>query len=447
MMCLPEENIRKRTKGVMIMKKMLVFLVCCAMALFAVGTAPAELIPVPAEWISSGDYYYVIREDETAAIVSIKSLSNTSSSETLEFPTELDGVPVTKLGSLGLKGRAREVIIPEGVTTLADYTFYLWSNLESISLPSTLTEVGDGILYLTKCSGIHIAEGNSALEATGGMLISRKDRKLIYANASLEGSVAVPDGIQTIGAYAFGSCHKITEIKLPETLTAIRDYAFSGCFGIRKPMVIPSGVSEFGDGVFFNAMKVLKQDGNGKQYYDSIPLVLEEGNQFLSMADKALIDNLNHRLVYLNDEARREPYTIPDGIEEIAACAFWACNELEGVIIPETVTKIDQEAFECCYKLTEINFPSALQEIGDAAFTACVRLKSVTIPDSVTTIGIKAFSECSSLESVYIGAGVKSIGGNCFMSDPALTEIKMPAGLQPEKDILDTGSHTKITRY
>ena len=430
------------------MKRTLIFLLFCAMVLFNVGTAPAEMVPIPAEWIASGDYYYVIQEDGTAAIVGFNTTTGHSGiSGTLEFPAELDGLSVTKINYLGLKGDAEEVIVPEGVTILADYAFYHWSNLESISLPSTLTDVGDGALYLTKCSSIHITEGNNALEEIGGILINRKDGKLVYAPVSLEGSIAVPDGVQTIGASAFSGCSRITEIKLPETLTAIRDYAFSGCFGIREPLVIPAGVSEFGDGVFQNAMTILKQDTDGKSYYDSIPLILEEGNQSLKMADKALIDNNNHRLVYLNDRARRGSYMIPDGTEEIAACAFWSCNLLESIIIPETVTKIGQEAFMNCHNLTEIKLPSILVEIGDDAFAACSGLESVTIPDSVTTIGSKAFSQCCNLQSVYVGTGVDSIGVNCFMSDPVLTEVKVPAGLLLDKDILGGGSNAVITRY
>ena len=432
----------------MIMKKMLVFLICFAMALFAVGTAPAEVVPAPADRIASGDYCYVIQEDGTAAIVGFNSITGSSPvKDTLEFPAELDGLSVTKINYLGLKGKAKEVIIPEGITTLADYAFYLWRDLESISLPSTLTDVGDGALYLTRCSSIHIAKENSALEVISGMLINQKDGKLIYAPVSLEGSVAVPDGVQIIGASAFSGCNRITEINLPESLTAIRDYAFSGCFGISEPLVIPSGVSEFGDGVFQNAMTILKQDSDGKNYYDSIPLILEEGNQTLTMADKALIDNKNHRLVYFNDRARRESYTIPDGIEEIAACAFWECNRLENVIIPETVTKIGQQAFSNCFTLKEIIFPSSLLEIEDAAFVSCAGLESITIPDSVTVIGIKAFSQCRSLQSIYVGSGVTSIGVNCFMSDPALTEVMVPAGLLLEKDILGDGTNAVITTY
>ena len=147
------------------MKRTLIFLLFCAMVLFNVGTAPAEMVPIPAEWIASGDYYYVIQEDGTAAIVGFNTTTGHSGiSGTLEFPAELDGLSVTKINYLGLKGNAKEVIIPEGVITLADYAFYHWNNLERITLPSTLTTIGVGAFANSGLTSVNIPASVTVLD-------------------------------------------------------------------------------------------------------------------------------------------------------------------------------------------------------------------------------------------------------------------------------------------
>lgn len=42
-------------------------------------------------------------------------------------------------------------------------------------------------------------------------------------------SISLPDGITTIGAYAFGNCTLLTDIEIPSSVTAINENAFIGC--------------------------------------------------------------------------------------------------------------------------------------------------------------------------------------------------------------------------
>jgi hypothetical protein len=50
--------------------------------------------------------------------------------------------------------------------------------------------------------------------------------------------------------------------------------------------------------------------------------------------------------------------------------------------------------------------PDDIQIIGDCAFWAS-KIENVTIPDSVTSIERQAFRECNNLKTVNIGKGVK----------------------------------------
>ena len=107
-----------------------------------------------------------------------------------------------------------------------------------------------------------------------------------------------------------------------------------------------------------------------------------------------------------------EDVTIPDGVTEIGALAFYGCTSLESVTIPASVTKIS--GFSGCTSLKSVTIPDSVTEIGINTFDGCTSLASVTIPDSVTKISAYVFSGCTSLKSVTFAAtgGWKCIGSD-----------------------------------
>jgi len=62
--------------------------------------------------------------------------------ESVEIPSEIDGIPVTKIGATAFYGCAlTSVVIPEGVTDIGSGAFWHSKNLTEVSLPSTLTTI------------------------------------------------------------------------------------------------------------------------------------------------------------------------------------------------------------------------------------------------------------------------------------------------------------------
>ena len=63
-------------------------------------------------------------------------------SETAEIPSEIDGIPVLKIGSTAFYGCAlTSVVIPEGVTEIASGAFWHSKSLTEVTLPSTLEKI------------------------------------------------------------------------------------------------------------------------------------------------------------------------------------------------------------------------------------------------------------------------------------------------------------------
>ena len=61
--------------------------------------------------------------------------------------------------------------------------------------------------------------------------------------------VTLPDGITSIGNYAFAGCGELTLQSFPKSLTTIGAYAFKDCKGLTD-LEIPAGVTDIGMGAF-----------------------------------------------------------------------------------------------------------------------------------------------------------------------------------------------------
>ena len=136
-----------------------------------------------------------------------------------------------------------------------------------------------------------------------------------------------------------------------------------------------------------------------------------------------------------------DPELIPDEIEipaslydrpvkVIYTSAFMNDKSLKRVVIPDSVEEIRDNAFYGCTALEEVVLPNGLKRIGGNAFYGCTSLRSVTIPASVETIGMSAFEYCTALESVTIeeGLGGREIKRNAFEGCTSLASIVIPDG-------------------
>ena len=185
--------------------------------------------------------------------------------------------------------------------------------------------------------------------------------------------VSLPDGITSIGEWAFRDCSGLTSIEIPNRVTSIGSDAFDGCSGLTS-VTIGNRVTSIGNTAF--------------SYCTGLTSV-----------------------------------TIPNSVTGIGDYAFYECYHLTSVTIGNSVTSIGSSAFGGCSGLTSVTIPSSVTIIGEGAFFLCNGLTSVTIPNSVTSIGSSAFLGCTGLTSVTIGNSVTSIGDKAFKDCTGLTSI------------------------
>ena len=120
------------------------------------------------------------------------------------------------------------------------------------------------------------------------------------------------------------------------------------------------------------------------------------------------------------------------------------------VSLPKGITNLGAYAFYGLTALKEITLPSTVKTIDESAFEECTALRSITLPRSVTAIGPWAFYNCSSLNNVYYQSkaedGVKIViqrGNSCLLnaawhySKPSTATLKIKT--QPKSVKVDEG--------
>src|SRR5574344_1324245 len=71
-----------------------------------------------------------------------------------------------------------------------------------------------------------------------------------------DSDVTIPDGVKSIGDYAFQYCKSLTSIIIPNSVTTIGYKTFYGCSSL-KSIIIPNSVTSIGDRVlnYYNHKK------------------------------------------------------------------------------------------------------------------------------------------------------------------------------------------------
>ena len=166
--------------------------------------------------------------------------------------------------------------------------------------------------------------------------------------AAIEGewgnyTTKLPDGVKTIGMYAFIKNKAMKLTHLPSSVTGIKVEAFSGCSELALTE-LPNGVTYINESAFANC---------GKITLAALPENLE------SIGNKAFF---NCKLITID--------TIPASVKTIGSSAFQSCIGMRSLTFKGTPTTLDKNALYGCSNILTINVPWAEGEVANAPWGA-----------------------------------------------------------------------------
>lgn len=290
----------------------------------------------------------------------------------------------------------KRVIVGEGITSIGNYAFNECVSIESITLPSGITRIGEHAFAYTSITGMELPE--SVLRIEDGAFWACEE--LI--------DMELPEGIEFLGRQAFGSCENWENGDIPSGVKELGNAVFQGCSKLES-VVIPDGITSVPSNMFFgcHALRTAKIPNS----------VTEIDDAAFDMCYSLQNIELPEGLVYIGRDAffdckRLTEITIPKGITEIKPNAFCGCVALKQVNFNEEIEIIWLDAFEDCKALTNIVLPKSLREMPAGTFRNCIRLSSVYIPESLETIYSGNFENAKNLFRMTIDsrAVLKAIG-------------------------------------
>lgn len=217
-----------------------------------------------------------------------------------------------------------EADIPSGVTSIQDGCFENLTNLETVSLPSSLKEIGS--FAFSGC------------------------RSLMYLGNNPDGT-QFPNGLSIIGAYAFSGCRALEEAIIPDSCLIIKENAFER-----------SGVQSVKLGYGDNSISL------GNEIFKSCA---DLSDAYIGQGAKSVPLGMFGNCVSL----RR--VKLEDNIEKIGSYAFAGCRGLPYISLPLSVVEIGDYTFSNCTSLEKIRIPGSVRRIGFGAFRDCRGLRKI----------------------------------------------------------------------
>ncbi len=390
----------------------------------------------------------------------------------------------------GYVGRAKKIVLSEGITSIGNYEFYDISSM-TIVIPSSVTTISSTAFYRygsMYCIAevyyggtiaqwkeiestfdywydddlvVHCVDGDMPIKGTCGenlvwqfdsgtgvLTISGSgamddyhgnydDRAPWVKYVGLIKSVIIEEGVETIGEYAF-YCIAPKVVSIPETVKTISDYAFYYC-GTTE-ISIPEGVTTIGQYALTGVENITIPESVTKigmyNFVDSTTIHYagtKKQWQTLEKEHKGLFTSY-HR-VYCSDGE-----LLPSGV--CGENATWVFDDATGILTISGSGNIDDSEYSengsayfdqpwMFYQndIKVVNVEEGITSICARAFDGLFNLQSATLPSTLKIIGSYAFWACLSLSNVVIPDGVTYIDSNAFQNCPTLKSITIPVSV------------------
>ena len=344
---------------------------------------------------------------------------NCDSLTEIEIPKSLQSVGMANYSYSGPFSNCdglKNIKFEEGTTQIVSYLFEKCTGLEEITIPDTVTFIGGAAF--NECAELRRVSIADSVTEIGSSA---------FSDCSKLTDINIPDSVIEIGDYAFENCTNLPQITLPDSITSMGTYIFSGCSNLREA-ILPNIRINITEGTFKNCSSLEKVN-----FPETLEAIRSYAFYNTKLSEVILPNKLTEieSYAFYNCDALTK-IVIPDSVTTLGTYIFADCELLSDVTLGTGITTIPSYAFNLCPSLQKIVLPYRTAAINSNAFTNCTSLTEITIPRATTTIASGVFSYPARLTvygvtGTYAETYANNIGATFVNQETRATEVRLSA--------------------
>ncbi len=322
----------------------------------------------------------------------------------VEFPDNYVGSGYTKFETGSFRGCSslEDITIPSTVTSIGNQCFYLCGNLKTFILksitPPSANEQSFGGQFNTAKLIVPKGTMMDYQTAAGWSLftnIEESNEDIDLAQKEISENITFSDGtlfinlpMEEVGRV------KATVLTKYSKLNEIKNVVISNYINNEDANFLNALASTYSlSSIDFSEMK---STFGGFAFQGCIKLSKVVYSKYWSTSGWYLFEDCSS---LTNVVFPVEPEN--DGIYLFDSGTFRGCTSLQDITIPQNVTTISSQCFYLCGSLRNVTFlGSSIKSIDKGAFEGCYSLETITLPSSMTLIGERCFEGCPSIKEV-----------------------------------------------
>ena len=319
---------------------------------------------------------------------------------------------VTSIGASAFQNctALTEITLPESITEISDYMFAYCKSLTEVNMHEKLTTIGESAFL--ECAALtEITIPNSVTTM----------KKYAFDSAVELASVTFGDSLEAIDEHAFSNCPALSTVKFStkKNLKTIGQRAFSDAISL-ETIVFPEGLTEIGYASFYGCSNLkdidLPDSLMALRAYafigtEAYKTPWAAGDDYIYIDDWLV--SCSNAVKGINDKG---VYSAEDeivGLKELLDSPESITDATTQATLREGTVGIADQSFYGCYDLMRVNLPVTVRSIGDYAFFKCPNLRAVNT-NKTQRIGSWAFADCKNLTQLEMGNGLKTIESYAF---------------------------------
>ncbi len=211
--------------------------------------------------------------------------------------------------------------------------------------------------------------------------------------------VNIPNGVKSVGQYAFKDKTQITDVSFPDGLEKIEAHAFERCINITN-LILPDSLKVIEDKAFMRcySLSFIAFNDNiesiGKESFSFCGKlkVVRFGKGIKSISSSAFNDC--DKLAIFDVDEENDSFLTMDGLlyskdgKRVIRCPEGSTFDLINLL--DTVEIIEPWCFSKCLNLVDVILPRSLKTVGAYAFNDCRNIISLTLGDEIEEFDISA---------------------------------------------------------